>query len=120
MLWKRTDIKTFMLSGMFACLTLSYYVKFTKFNLVKPRGIVGLPYLSHGRWEALTDLFALVLVIDALIVGLDMLVTKTQNTKKKLKPRIFFLTNASTAVDTDSLESVTDHMKKIGAQLDVL
>jgi hypothetical protein len=60
-------------------------------------------------------------VIDALVVGMDMLVTKIQAAgKKKLSPRLFLVTNAASPSNTDSLEVVLSQLQKMEARLNIM
>ncbi|KYQ93240.1 ATP-dependent DNA helicase [Tieghemostelium lacteum] len=57
-------------------------------------------------------------IIDALIVGMDMLIQKTDS--KKYQKRIFLVTNAQDPINRDDLKIVKDQFKKIEAKLNII
>eukprot|EP01132_Coremiostelium_polycephalum_P004803 gene4803-5989_t len=57
-------------------------------------------------------------VIDALIVGMDMLIHKTD--KKKYQKRIFLVTNAKDPINTDDMTIVKEQFKKIDVKLNII
>lgn len=57
-------------------------------------------------------------MIDALVVGMDLLVKHTG--KKKYERRIFLVTEASGPCNTDDLQTVLSQFQKIEVRLNVM
>ncbi|KAF2069356.1 hypothetical protein CYY_009327 [Polysphondylium violaceum] len=89
------------------------YQHITVVNDIEEPTIETLKYLENlSPGESKGD------VIDALIVGMDMLIHKTE--KKKYQKRIFLVTNAKDPINTDDLSIVKDQFKKIEAKLNII
>lgn len=60
-------------------------------------------------------------VVDALIVGMDMIINNAQSEKKTtISKRIFMVTDAGCPVNKDSLTVVLDQFKKMEAKLNIM
>jgi hypothetical protein len=60
-------------------------------------------------------------VVDALIVGMDMLINAAQNEKKaNISKRIFLVTDGGCSVNKDDLKIVLDQFKKMEVKLNVM